>query len=125
MRTCAADHAPSPPTTRRDDGWTLLETLVVVTLLGILAASVVLAVGGMRTDAASSGCDADARILGVAAESYFADQRTDSIAAATPDPADNDRFERTLVVAGLLRAPSTSHDLTADGGVIPEEGSSC
>ncbi len=117
---------PTRPTQHHDrdtdGGYTLIELILVVLILGILAAVVSLTITGMRTEAAESGCDTDVRQLGVAVEAYFAEQRVDTIPASGTD---HDRFERTLVDSGLLRAASTLHDLDAAGVIIPQEPSSC
>ena len=107
---------------RRDDGLSLVELLVTITLLGILASIVAFGVGGLRADAAASTCEADQRILWTAAESYFAQNKTDTILATG---ADADRYERTLEHDGFLRAVSDNLDLDADGSTTPEGNSPC
>lgn len=106
-----------------DRGATLVELIVVVFVLGLLAASTSLAVSGMSTQASETGCAADRRQLLLATEAYFADTGA-SLLPALGAP-DHDRFERALVAAGVLRSVSAEHDLDADGAVTPEEGSSC
>lgn len=126
MTQSDAPDRPRPRSaTHRDDGSTLIETLFVVLILGILAAAAVLSISGMRADAVSAGCEGDERVLAVATEAYFAQQRTDAIPASSPDARDPDRFERTLVTAGLLRSPSATHDLDAAGVITRREGSAC
>ncbi len=122
-------HLPDPNAARprsgatgHDRGYTVLELIIVVLVIGLLASVVVAAVGGMRADAAESSCAADRRTLAVAAEAYHAEHGTDPITAMG---VDHDRFERTLVAAGLLVAASSSHDLDADGVVRPEGNSPC
>lgn len=106
---------------RTDAGYTLIEMILVVLILGIMASVVVIAVGGMRTDAAETACSTDRRQLAVAVEAYLAEHGA-PIAATGVGP---DRFERTLVDAELLRSPSDLHDLAADGTINPEGTSSC
>ena len=105
-----------------DGGYTLIEMILVILVLGILTTVVVVAVSGMRTEAADSGCDSDRRLLGTAAEAYFAHTGDAQIAATG---AGHDRYERTLVTGGYLRAASTYHDLDADGIITAQGGSSC
>lgn len=111
-------------TTQRDHdgGWTLVEILLVILILGILALAVVFAISGMRAEAATSSCGTDQRSLAVAAESYFAETRSSSLPATGTD---HDRFEQTLVAAGFLRDVSTYHDLDATGAATPEGNSPC
>ena len=106
----------------RDAGVSLLEVIVVVLIVGLLASVVVVAVGGMRADAADTTCDADHRALAVAIESFAAEHGTGPIPATGTD---HDRFELTLVDAGLLRSASSIHDIDADGVVRPEGTSPC
>jgi len=123
-------HLPTPPksdrtatsVTGRDQGFTLIELTLVVLILGFLTSVVVIAVGGIRADAAESRCDADHRALAVAAEAHRAEYGTDPIPATG---VDHDRFERSLVDAGFLRAVSIIHDLDADGVIQPEGTSPC
>jgi len=123
-------HLPTPTTTRPatvpatadDQGFSLIELIVVVMILGIMASAVVVAVSGMRADAADSRCAADRRTLAVAAEAYLAEYSTDPLPASG---IGHDRFERRLVDTGFLRAVSTIHDIDAAGVVQPEGTSPC
>lgn len=105
-----------------DDGFTLIEIILVVLILGVLVSVVIFAVGGTRTEAMKSGCDADERVLGVAFEAYSA---ATGSSALTPTGTDNDRFEQTLVDSGLLVGTSEYFDLDANGDIIPEADSEC
>ena len=99
-----------------------MELILVVLMLGILTSVVVIAVSGMSTEAAETGCDTDRRQLHVAAEAFFAQTGLDQIAAiGTTD----DRHELTLVDAGFLRGASLYHDLDPDGIVTTQEESPC
>ncbi len=53
-------------------GFTLVELLVVIVILGILAAVVVFAVGGSTSDAKDSACKAENSSIGAAIEAYRA-----------------------------------------------------
>jgi prepilin-type N-terminal cleavage/methylation domain-containing protein len=61
---------PSRPADR-DTGFTLTELLVVIAILGILAAVVVFAVGGINNDSQNSACAADRSALQNAQEAYY------------------------------------------------------
>ena len=55
-----------------DRGFSLIELLIVIAILGILAVVVVLSVGGTTTSAKSKACTADFKTLQIAAEAYNA-----------------------------------------------------
>lgn len=107
---------------RPDDGYTLIELILVVMILGVLAAVVVMSVGGVSTEAAESGCGADQRQLGVAVESYFAEHGGSQLPATG---AGQDQYEQTLVAVGLLKGVSEFHNLDADGAITPQAGARC
>jgi len=109
-------------TKQHDEGFTLIEVLLVIVVLGILATVVVVSVGGLSTGANDSGCKSDAHILATAAEAYFAQRETQVIPAAD---AGSDGVEKTLVAEGLIRSPSTLHDLDTNGALKQAAGSPC
>jgi prepilin-type N-terminal cleavage/methylation domain-containing protein len=105
-----------------DSGFTLIELMIAILLMGIIASIVVVAATGMRTDATDASCDTDRRIVGTAAEAYFSHTLSSQIPATGTD---HDRYEQTLVDGGYLRAASDFYDLDADGVAAPQEDSSC
>jgi prepilin-type N-terminal cleavage/methylation domain-containing protein len=57
---------------RNEEGFTLIELLVVIVILGILAAVVVFAVGGITDKGQTSACKADKKTIQTAEEANFA-----------------------------------------------------
>lgn len=107
--------------TRNDNGFSLIELLLVMLILGILAAIVVVSLGGLRDDADESACAADRRTLLQATEAYFAQTAAPAIAPTGTE----DVYEQTLVEAGLLSSTSEFYDLEPDGQLAPAAGSPC
>lgn len=98
--------------TTDQDGFTLVELLIVIVLLGIMATIVVFSVRGITDRGQDSGCNQDARIMATAVEAYFAQESISTIPATGTD---GQRYERTLVNARLLRDFSTYWDVAAEG----------
>jgi prepilin-type N-terminal cleavage/methylation domain-containing protein len=64
----------APSSTQRDKGFTLVELLIVIVILGILATVTVFAVRGITERGEESACDADRSTLESAAEAYYAQE---------------------------------------------------
>ena len=97
---------------RSSSGFTLVEILVVIAILGIVAAVTVFAVRGVNERAEQGACAGDARTLTTAADSYMA---RESLAEVPALGSSDDRFELFLVDVGMLKQVSTYFDLAADG----------
>lgn len=106
----------------RSEGFSLIELLIVIVILGILAAVVVAAVGGFTEEAEETRCESDAHTLQTASEAYFA-QRDATTILGTGTTAD--RYEKTLVAGGFFRDVSSLHDLAADGRLVEVAGAPC
>jgi len=65
-----------------EGGFTLVELLIVIVILGILAAIVVLAIGGLKDTAQNSSCKAGANTIKSAEDAYFAQHNTYGLTAA-------------------------------------------
>lgn len=83
-------------------GFTLVELLVTIVILGVLSVIVVFAVNGLSLQGQTSACAADRSALTAAMEAHRA--RVGMYAT-----------EAQLVAAGQLRRPSTLHDVTLVG----------
>lgn len=103
-----------------DDGYTLIELLIVIIILGVLATVVVFAVSGLRDRADTSACAAESSSLVKATSAYFVLNDTASI----PDAGGAEGYEQTLVNAGLLRTTADLYDVDGNGDLVAN-GSGC
>lgn len=87
---------------RNQDGFSLVELLIVIVVLGVLAGIVVFGVGTFRTDATQSACGAEAKTVKVASTAYLA--RNGGAVKGNNDKA---RMQ-TLVKAGYLESMPTA-----------------
>lgn len=112
----SSPHIPAP--IDRDRGFTLVEILIVIVVVGLLSVVVVFSVRGIVDRGEESSCDTDARVLVGAGEAYLAERIVDEI-PPTGDPTDPNSYELTLVGAGLLKDVSTLHELDSDAKTTP------
>jgi prepilin-type N-terminal cleavage/methylation domain-containing protein len=94
---------------KQDKGFTLVELLIVIVILGILATVTVFAVRGITDQGQASACSADQKTLETAVEAWYAQNGT------TADPT-----EAGLVADGFLRSESTTFNVGAGGAVTAE-----
>ena len=67
---------------KKDKGFTLVELLIVIVILGILAAVTVFAVRGITTKSQTNSCAVEKRAIETATEAYFADTGADATTMA-------------------------------------------
>ena len=90
-------------------GFTLVELLIVIVILGILAGIVVFAVGNLTNNAKSNSCSQEKSTIITADEAYKA--QTGSYTDTTG-----------LIASGLLKTTPSSYYITATGQVNPISG---
>lgn len=97
---------------KSERGFTLVELLIVIVILGILATVTVFAVRGIADKGKDAACASDQKVLEVAIETYYAN-------GGAPGTAS----EATLVGAGLLRGESKTWNIGTDGVSVAAETS--
>jgi prepilin-type N-terminal cleavage/methylation domain-containing protein len=85
-----------------DEGYTLVELLVVIVILGILAAVVVFAVSGITNKVKSNPCTIEVRIVNTALQAFYAQSATSSYPTGSAVSGPTGMF-RQLETAGLLQ----------------------
>jgi len=111
---CNHQHLRSQDELRRDAGFTLVEMLIVIVILGILAGVTIFAVRAITDRGENASCKTDERVLEMAVESYFAMNDTTTLPGSG---GGDDRYERGLVDAQVLRQASVFHDVSEDGTI--------
>jgi general secretion pathway protein G len=94
-------------------GFTLVELLVVIVILGILAAVVVFAVTGITNKGQSSACAIEVRTVNTALQAYNAKSATNTFPSGTVVAGATGMFGQ-LKTAGLIQqlAPGASANYT-------------
>lgn len=88
--------------TKKDRGFTLVELLIVIVILGILATVTVFAVRGITDKGQKNSCLVERRSIETSFEAYFADKGTDvgSLAGLVPGYLKTDPTARWTFTAG-------------------------
>jgi general secretion pathway protein G len=90
---------------KNDEGFTLVEMLIVIVVLGILAGIAVFGVAQFRSDASAASCNATKKTVETAADAYNAKN------GAYPASL------QLLVNEGYLKSNTVPNDVTLTGGV--------
>ena len=93
---------------KQDKGFTLVELLIVIVILGILATVTVFAVRGITDQGQESACRADQKTLQVAVEAYIAQN------GATP------AVTEANLVPNYMATLSENFSVTAAGVAVPD-----
>ena len=100
-----------------ESGFTLVELLVVIVILGILAAVVVFSVAGVSDKGKTSACKSDIKSVEAASEAYYA--KNSKYPAAISDlTASPDKFLHSVPSSSdyTIALDSTTGDVTATHG---------
>jgi len=96
----------------QDKGFTLVELLIVIVILGILATVTVFAVRGITDQGQDNACSVEKRTLDTAIEAYYAQNQTDPPNAAALNSYLGDPIDASVwTFTGAVTA--------ADGTVTP------
>jgi prepilin-type N-terminal cleavage/methylation domain-containing protein len=91
-----------------DGGFTLIELLIVIVVLGILAAIVVFALGGITGKSLKAACQADTKTVGTAVAALQSENPT-SAPAANTDPQTTNAFTAKTWKGALLSTTTSNY----------------
>lgn len=109
---------------KQDKGFTLVELLIVIVILGILATVTVFAVRGITDQGQKSACDADKATLETAAETWFAQYGGTAIPGTVTTTKNGGTISGTdpqaaLVTAGFIVKASPNYTMAGAGTLTP------
>ncbi len=98
----------------QDKGFTLVELLIVIVILGILATVTVFAVSGITDRGQQNACAVEKRALETATEAYFVENN--QTFPTTLAQLETGGFIKDPVRAGVWNAPTATGDIVATPG---------
>ena len=112
---------------KQDKGFTLVELLIVIVILGILATVTVFAVRGITDQGKTSACATEKKTILVATEAFYAQNGTPPLADFTnlvprflTESATSLNANWTLTPGTTTTAASVAPKVTAVAGVTPK-----
>ena len=131
---------------RQEEGFTLIELMIVIVILGVLAGIVVFAVGGITDRGTSAACKTDVSTIQTAVEAYYAKTGgyPANIVPSLTDPAGGNQFlkwdasftgstsatgpassVKTSTGYNIAYQPSTGDVWAAGGATTPSATTTC
>ncbi|MFN8024140.1 MAG: prepilin-type N-terminal cleavage/methylation domain-containing protein [Acidimicrobiales bacterium] len=104
---------------KKDKGFTLVELLIVIVILGILATVTVFAVRGITDQGKTSACNTDKVTLQTAVETFFANYTGLSNQIPTGALAANAAYTGSPAIAAVAKPASVTFPITNSAGASP------
>lgn len=105
--------------TKNQKGFTIMELMIVIVIIGILIAIAVPAYNSFRTRAQTRACQSNMRTMVAAAAMYFADTDTDATSTADLTPYLDNAAAITCPSGGTYTVAGTHITCTIAGHVLP------
>jgi general secretion pathway protein G len=113
---------------KQDKGFTLVELLIVIVILGILATVTVFAVRGITQNASENSCDVEKRTIETAIEAFYADNNVPP-ANSADDPSGWTQLSPNYIKEDIASISAdwefTSGSESVEAVVSPVAGGGC